>query len=137
MAKRNSRRANVQVEALDEAITQTLTLWHDDVNGAIHAAGERAVKDLVKRTKATAPKGERRGKYKKSITWSVKHKNRRNTTYVWHVKPPDHRLTHLLVKGHATRDGNRTKANPFLQNAVDQVFPDYLKDVEEALRNGK
>lgn len=137
MAKRNSSRANVQVEALGEAITQTLMLWHDDVNEAIHAAGERAVKDLVKKTKATAPKGPRKGKFRKSITWSVKHKNRRNTTYVWHVKAPDYRLTHLLVKGHATRDGGRTRANPFLKNAMDVVLPDYLKDIEEALKNGR
>lgn len=122
---------------LGDAITQTLTLYHDTVNAAIHAAGERAVKDLVKKTKATAPEGGRHGKFKKSITWSVKNKNRRNTTYVWHVKAPDYRLTHLLVKGHATRDGNRTRSNPFLANAWDQVRPEYLKEIEEALKNGK
>ena len=137
MAKRNSGRANVQVEALGDAITQTLTLWHEDVNEAIHAAGERAVTDLVKKTKATAPVGPRKGKFRKNITWSVKHKNRRNTTYVWHVKAPDYRLTHLLVHGHATRDGGRTRPDPFLKNALDEVLPRYQRDVEEALRNGK
>jgi hypothetical protein len=55
--------------------------------------------------------------------------------FIWHVKAPDYRLTHLLVKGHATKDGGRTKANPFLQNALDQVLPEYEKEVEEAVKS--
>ena len=56
--------------------------------------------------------------------------------YVWHVKAPDHRLTHLLVHGHDTPTGGRTRANPFLKNALAEVLPEYEKAVEEAARNG-
>lgn len=56
-------------------------------------------------------------------------------SYVWHVKAPDYRLTHLLVHGHATKDGGRTKGNPFLANALAQVLPEYERKVEEVLRN--
>ena len=45
-----------------------------------------------------------------------------------------HRLTHLLVHGHATRNGGRTKANPFLKNALDAVLPEYERAVEEAVK---
>ena len=54
--------------------------------------------------------------------------------YIWYVKAPDHRLTHLLVHGHATRNGGRTKANPFLKNALDDVLPEYERAVEEAVK---
>ena len=54
--------------------------------------------------------------------------------FIWYVRPPDHRVTHLLVKGHATRNGGRTKADPFLRNALDQVLPEYEKAVEESLK---
>ena len=55
--------------------------------------------------------------------------------YIWHVKAPDHRLTHLLVHGHATRNGGRTKADPFLQNALDTVLPEYETAVKEAVQS--
>ena len=132
---RNAARRNVQIEALGDVITQDLALYNNQVMQAIQAAGEKAVKDLVDKTKATAPIGHRK-KFRRSITSSVKNKNRRNTTYVWHVNAPDYRLTHLLVHGHATKNGGRTRPDPFLKNAVAEVLPRFEKDVEEAIKNG-
>ena len=56
------------------------------------------------------------------------------TRHIWYVKAPDHRLTHLLVHGHATRNGGRTKPDPFLHNALADVLPEYEKAVEEAVK---
>lgn len=126
----------VSVADLDTAIKQTLTLYHEDVNAAIDKASEKAVKDIAKRTRATAPTGARKS-YKSNISSKLLKKTKNGSTYVWYVKAPDHRLTHLLVRGHATKNGGRTRANPFLKNAVDQTIPEYTKAIEEALRNGK
>ena len=54
--------------------------------------------------------------------------------FVWHVKAPDYRLTHLLVHGHATKTGGRTKADPFLHKALDVVLPEYEQAVKEACK---
>jgi hypothetical protein len=54
--------------------------------------------------------------------------------YTWGAKPPDHRLTHLLVKGHAAKDGGRVPGSPFLQNALDVVLPEYENAVKETLQ---
>lgn len=116
-------------------IQQTLTLYHQDVNEAIDAACAAAAKALVKRTKATAPAD--RGDFKRSIASKLLRKDVNGSTYAWYVKAPNYRLTHLLVHGHATRNGGRTKADPFLKNALDEVLPEYQKNVEEALKNGK
>lgn len=130
--------ANRTVKGADlgAAIGQILTVYHQDVNEATDAAGEKAVKDLAKKTRATAPVGVR-GSFKRKISSKLLKKHRNGSTHVWYVKAPDHRLTHLLVHGHATRDGGRTKGDPFLQNALNEVLPDYEKDIEEALKHGR
>jgi hypothetical protein len=97
--------------------------------------GEASIKQLAQLTRATAPVGAR-GSFRKNISSKRLVKRRTGSTYVWYVKAPDHRLTHLLARGHATKDGGRTKADPFLQNAVDQVLPEYEAAIERTLKNG-
>jgi hypothetical protein len=118
---------------IGDAIAKTLEIYHDQVVTGIDAAGEEAMKKLVKKTKATAPVGVR-GSFKKSIT-STRQEGPRGDRFVWHVKAPDHRLTHLLVHGHAKVNGGRTRSDPFLHRALDEVLPDYEKAVEEAVKN--
>lgn len=130
-----ARRASIKITDLGDAITQELTMYHQEVVEKVDQIGEASIKKLVKLTRATAPVGER-GDYRKSITSKRLVRKKTGSTYVWYAKSPNHRLTHLLVHGHETRDGGRTKADPFLQNALDSVLPDYEKNVEEAIRNG-
>lgn len=127
---------NVNPGNLAAAIHKELTVYKADLTDAVNEAGEKAVKKLVKLTKATAPVGAR-GSFKKNITSKAFPGVSGMKEYVWYVKPPDHRLTHLLAHGHATVKGGRTRANPFLRNAVDTVLPEYEKDVEEAAKRGK
>ena len=119
---------------LGEVIEKELGLYHADVIQRINAAGDAAVKALVKKTKATAPK--RTGSFRKNIASKAVKDGNGMTKFIWYVKAPDHRLTHLLVHGHATKNGGRTPGDPFLQNALDQVLPEYEHEVEEAVRNG-
>lgn len=127
--------AKIKPADLGKAIQQELTVYHSRVVERLDVATEAAAKELVKRTKKTAPKGARRGKYRRAITYSLSKRSLNGSTYVWHVKAPEHRLTHLLVHGHATRNGKRTKSNSFLADAVDAVLPEYERAVEEAVKN--
>ena len=127
----------IKAADLGAAIEQELTLYHKNVLDKVNELSQKATKDLVKKTKATAPKGAR-GDFKRNIASKEVRRNvAGDQTYAWYVKPPDHRLTHLLVKGHATRDGGRTRANPFLEDAMAQVLPAYEQQVQEALKDGK
>jgi hypothetical protein len=129
-------KSRVEVTGLTEALQTTLDDYSAKVLEGVDGASYRAADKLLKLTKATAPVGFRK-KFRRSIAVKEIYKDRgkyRGRTYVWHVKPPDHRLTHLLVHGHATKDGGRTKADPFLQNALDKVVPEYLEEVEDALK---
>jgi len=125
---------NIKPTDLGAAISQELTTYRKEVTEKVNECGRSAIKKLVKKTKATAPVGER-GSFKKNIAAKETDAGHGMKSFTWHVKAPDHRLTHLLVHGHATKDGGRTKGDPFLADALDQVLPEYEKDIEEAVAN--
>lgn len=135
MAKRGRGRRTtrkIKPTELGYFLERELEMYHEEVVERLNEAAEVAAKDLVKKTKATAPVGT--GDFKRRITWTPMRGVFGNVRCVWHVKAPDHRLTHLIVHGHAKKNGGRTKANPFLKNALDEVLPQYEKAVEEAIK---
>lgn len=124
-------------------LEQVLTVYNEEINEKLREITRESMKKLVKETKATAPRGKRKGQYRKNIAADYQGLKRsarglrgQDVNAVWYVKAPDYRLTHLIVHGHATRNGDRTRANPFLQNAVDKVIPEYEAKVQEAISNG-
>ena len=112
-----------------------LTEYTSEITEAVKAETEKVMKELVDETKATAPKN--RPKYHKSITSRTSFENARELTKQWYVKPPEHRLTHLLNNGHQTRDGGRVEGTGFLSDAVDKIEKKYIKAVEEAVQNAE
>lgn len=125
--------SRVRPDDLGAAIAAELTTYSKGVTDRVNECGREAIKKLVTLTKTRAPKGAR-GSFKKSIASKELDAGHGMKTFVWYVKGPDSRLTHLLVHGHATKNGGRTKADPFLANALDQVLPEFEKDIEEAVR---
>ena len=121
----------IRPQDLGAAIAEQLTIYHADKLEKVNAAGEKAAKKLVKLTKKSAPK--KSGDFSKSLTYTAETKTGGDIAYTWGAKAPHHRLTHLLVNGHPTVDGKRVKGDPFLQNALDTVLPEYENDVKEAL----
>lgn len=128
-------RVSVTPDQIVDAIEEELTIYHEDLNDKLRDITRKHVADLVKKTKATAPVGKR-GTFRKNIAGDFRGlKKGRDIKAVWYVKAPDYRLTHLLVHGHAKKNGGRTKANPFLHNALNEVLPAFEKEVEEAVKN--
>lgn len=121
---------------LAAAIEQELTLYSKTVNANLDKAGSKAIKELERITKDTAPFNAKayHRHYVDNIATKKEADRTGVTRFIWYVKAPCHRLTHLLVHGHETRDGGRTRANPFLKNALDRVLPEYEKDVQEAVK---
>lgn len=124
----------IQPSELGEAIQEELKLYYKTTLSKVNAAGEEAVKSLVQKTKATAPK--RSGTFRKAITHKVvTNKATGDQRFIWGAKAPHHRLTHLLVHGHAKTNGGRVEGDPFLKNALNEVLPAYEQAVEEAVKN--
>lgn len=117
---------------LGKVISEELTIYSEGVTERVNEAGRKAVKNLVKRTKATVP--VKTGDFKKHIASKEEAASRGMKKFTWYVRPPEHRVTHLLVHGHLKPNGGRTKSDPFLQNAWDKVRAEYEKDVEEAVK---
>lgn len=131
--------AIVGIEHLSAQIEKDLTIYSQEITDSLKDIAKDYSKELVKKTKATAPVGNRKSnKYKDSIKSKKINETPRGITYVWYVdsKDSNYRLTHLLVHGHVKRNGGRTRANDFLKTAVDDVIPKYLKAVEEVIKNG-
>lgn len=128
----------INPETLSCAVSEQLELYHKSVELKVDKCAAKAVKELVRITKDTAPYNEKHhGRHFVNCIASKKEKSRIGTsTYIWYVKPPCYRLTHLLVNGHQTADGKRTKKDPFLKNACDKVLPEFEKDVIEAVKDG-
>lgn len=126
----------IGVEELGDAIAKELTIYGENVIEGIKNEAKSHVKQLVKDTKTTAPVGNRQKHYRDSITSKKTMETDRSIEYTWYVKGSDYRLSHLLEKGHALRDGGRTEGTHFIQNASDPILEDYLKAVEEVIKNG-
>ena len=123
----------IKPDALAAAIQQELDTYSKGVRDRVNEAGRAAAAKLKRLTKANAPVAS--GSFKKNIAVKEETNEMGVKKFIWYVKPPDHRITHLLVHGHATRNGGRTKSNPFLKNALDTVLPEYEEQVKEAVQS--
>ncbi len=123
----------IKPDKLAEALRDNLGVYHQDVIDRVNAVGYEAAQKLKRLTRATAPKQS--GFFQKHLDIAEHTLTSGIKIFVWYAKPPSHRVVHLLVHGHATKGGGRTKGNPFLHNALNKVLPEYERAVEEALRN--
>lgn len=126
----------IKLTDLGAAIEEELTTYHKDIIDRVNLASEDAAKALVQKTKKTAPK--KSGAFRRSLTYKAEaNPATGNKRFIWGAKSPHSRLTHLLVHGHEKSGGGRVAGDPFLENALAEVLPEYEKQVEEALKNGQ
>lgn len=125
-------RVQITPDKLAKALGEELVFYHEDVLEKLRGATREALADLVRKTRKTAPK--QTGDFAKSIAGDFRGLARGNSRVeaTWYVRAPHYRLTHLLVHGHQTPTG-RTRPDPFLENALDEVLPAYEAAIEEAL----
>ncbi len=133
----NSNR--VSLEELGGAIAKELNLYGKAVQEGVNKAGRKAIKEIVRKTRDTAPFNARayHQHYAELIASQTEKARTGDEKHTWYAKSPGSRLTHLIVKGHDKKDGSgRTRGSSFLQNALDDVLPYYEKNVEEVIKNG-
>ena len=126
----------IGIDDLGEAVARELTIYGENVIEGIKKEAKSSMSRLVKTTKETAPVGNRKKHYRDSISSKKTDESDRSVSFTWYVKGSDYRLSHLLEKGHALRDGGRTEGTHFIQKASDPIIEDYLKAVEEVIKNG-
>lgn len=127
---------SIGVDELGDAIAKELSLYGRNVIDGVKKEAKSSMSRLVKDTKATAPVGHRQKHYRDSIKSKKVSENDRSVSYLWYVAGSDYRLSHLLEKGHALRDGGRVEGTHFIQKASDPILEEYIRAVEEVIKNG-
>ncbi len=132
----------ITIDKLSDAITERLDLYRTDTAKKVFRATDKTVKRLVRITKKRAPRhtgylsGDRRpGTFAKEIRGKTENGGVSGSSGVWYVGGKEYRLTHLLVHGHQLRQGGRAAGDDFLEKSVDEVAAEYVKELEEALKD--
>lgn len=109
----------IKVDDLEKEISSIF----DEISTAAIAITKKAVDKTAKETNAVVEKSvtfkNRTGEYVKAFKITTLQETKLLKVKAWHVAAPHHRLTHLLEKGHATRDGGRTRAYPHISKGAD------------------
>lgn len=127
----------IKIDQISEVIDKELTSYSDNVIDGIKKTAKTKISQLVKKTKQTAPVGRRKKHYKSNIASKKQNETSRSISYVWYVKGKDSRLSHLLEKGHQTKNGGRVKGTGFIKKATDPILAEYVKEVEEVIKNDR
>lgn len=131
----------IGVNDLSIAIEDELRVYSSNVTNRIKDTTKKSMDKLVKLTKTNAPRSKNGKKhYFNSITSKKTFENFSDVEYKWYVKESNYRLSHLIENGHKTRrikhGKSYTKAYHFISDATNVVENEYVKQVEEILKNG-
>ena len=110
---------SISVTKLSSEIQKILQKNAGRITDKIKVLSKETTKDLTKDTKKDSP--VRTGKHKKHISNKKVKETSTSVVYVWHVKDPEYRLTHLIANGHAKRNGGRVEGNFPLADDVEKA----------------
>ena len=122
--------AEVKIKDLASEVLKGLTEYKDLVTDDMKAAVRKAGKSVKNDIRANAPK--KTGAYSKS--WTVKTtKETSDSLELTVCSPSKYQLAHLLEKGHAKRNGGRTKAIPHIAPAEKKAVKELEDDIKRSL----
>ena len=105
--------AKIDIDQLALEVMNELNAYREDVQEAVEKAVKETAKQTAAELRSISPEGDT-GEYAKH--WSYKRdKNlsgRHRYDMVVYSKKPEYRITHLLEKGHAKRNGGRVNGIP-------------------------
>lgn len=127
---------SIDIGKLSEAINRELTIYSKHITDGIKEETKNSMKQLVSKTKATAPVGKRHKHYKSNITSKKESETAMGVNYMWYVKGSDYRLSHLLNNGHAKKNGGRVEGTHFITKAHDEVIEKYEENVKKVIERG-
>lgn len=121
----------MRVEDLSAEINSILDDYKGEVEKIVGTSAGKTARKVAKNLRATSPK--RTGKYAKSWTSSVEKGMSGAKGYVY-VKKPRYRLTHLLEKGHAKRNGGRVAPRVHIAPAEKEAIKIFETEIIKGLK---
>lgn len=125
--------ADCSLEDFGDVMSQMMQEFNQEICDGLKKSVEETAKEMEEETHSTAPSD--RGKYAKAISSKKVDETPTSITWAWYVKPPHHRLTHLLAFGHQTRNGGRTRADNFLHTAVENAKRNQEKKTKKVIED--
>lgn len=121
----------VKVNALTDAIKDTLREYADVSAEKVKTAVKEAGKTVKKEIEMNAPKDS--GDYSRS--WAVKNVKETSNSLEVSVHSKSHyQLAHLLEFGHAKRSGGRVSGKVHIASAEEKGIEQFEVDIEKALK---
>lgn len=120
----------VNINGITKAIAKELSLYSDVVKEQIDEIEQNVAKMAVKRLRVAGSFNNHRDAKNYRKGWRAKKVDGQG--WVVH-NATNYQLTHLLEKGHALRNGGRSKAFPHIKPVEVQVIKEFEREIREVL----
>ena len=124
---------SISINKLSSEIQKILQQNAGRITDKVKVLAKETTNELVKDTRRDSP--VLTGEHKKHISSKKVKETSTSAVYVWHVKDPEYRLTHLISNGHAKRNGGRVKGNFPLAKDVEIAETKFVKGIKEIIKN--
>lgn len=104
----------INVADLANEIVTLMENYSQEVTDGVKKAAGIVAAEVNEEIKAHISFNQMTGNYVKAFRIKKSYEDKMNIGYVWYVTNNQYRLTHLLEKGHALRNGGRSKAFPHI-----------------------
>ena len=122
---------SIRADELTKQVMSTLNQYVEDVETSSVESAETVAKDTVAELKQSSPKRKGKGGGKYAKNWTYRDNPHGVEVY---NKAPTYRLTHLLEKGHATRNGGRVDAIVHIAPAEERAVKAYEDKIIKGLQ---
>lgn len=121
----------VRLESIETQLARILNDYTEEVQEVTEQTAEEIGQEGVKKLKATSPRGKR-GQYRRN--WRLKRETSgKGSAFIMYQTGKTYRLTHLLEKGHALRQGGRTRAIPHIGPVEEWAVKEYKNRLSRRL----
>lgn len=123
---------SISIDKLASEIAKAVAEYNDDVSKSIDKAVDDAANEMLRDTRANAPRNT--GDYAKSFRKTKRDSMGVTRRIIWNKKYS--RIVHLLEFGHAKVGGGRVAGKPHLRLAYDRIEPQMMEKIRQIIRNG-